>query len=359
MSKEAANKTKPQSLAAQKKAAPLLFDAVRPNKDSAMMATLTGPAATQAEPLPITTPLREPSGEPLRSVAGLKPGMTELLHRSVMVESEFNARFFYKTSELDEMALSLQNTQDVPLVGYIEDGKVKILDGVKRLKASDIGGIESLRVEICEKPQGALGAYKKSFRVNKDRSAGTALDDAMKYAKFIEDGMPQQVLAKELERDIGTVSQLIAISKIPMTVLIMMKDSERASGLRLAYEISQIFRDAPAPGDEVPEGQRSHADLVQIAREVIEAINGPGTWNRDTVQALIKSKLTNETKRRERATSQQLSYGGVKGTLKVFEKRGELGFQIKGLDAERLQTLKEKIEKVLAEESKQGTEGGV
>ena len=304
---------------------------IGPNKDAEeMRKALATSTSVQRDVGPVV-------GEELAEGVTYKVGQVYEVPLQDFDENPFNARVFYTQTDLDETMVSMRdNGQSVAALGYVTDtGRVVLTDGQKRLRAARIGGMRTLRVEIKPKPESDLANYKESRRINVERSAQTALDDAVQWGKFIDSGLftNQQALAKEMGVSEAFVSQVLAIRKIPNRVQQAMKERPKTCEAATAYELSQLFGSS-AVGD----AEAREKDAVELVYEIEEK----GLTGKQ-VRSLVAAKLL---PKKTRATSQPhaFKYGGRNGTVKVFPTKGKLELSISGLAEDTLEALKEKIE---------------
>lgn len=308
---------------------------------AAMRVALEGVGPTQPQPIMDvggTRPSPRPDG-PLNP-ANFVVGQTYPVHLSLLVKSENNARFFYKAAEIDETATSLAtNGQKLPLLGYVRDGKVVVFDGQKRIKSSTSSGLPTLDVMIKAAPVNSRDEYEDSRRVNLERSAQTALDDAVQWQKMLANGdyESNQEIAKRLKVSESTVSKTLGINRIPERLLLNMSGHPSTSALSIAYEISNIFGHPKFKDDQ---------EAATILAEAIIEETIKNDLSRKQVTALISGRLLGP-KTRVRAESTPVKYGHDKGTLKVFPSRGELDLSFKGLSAARVEELRTRIEQML------------
>jgi ParB family chromosome partitioning protein len=197
-------------------------------------------------------------------------------------------------------------------------------------------------VLVVAPPSSESEEYEESRRINLTRSSQTALDDAVRWKAMIDKGIygSNGELAKRLEVSDSNVSKTLAITKIPERLLRAMTDHPKTRTLSIAYEISRIFNSEKF--------QASPEDADYLAQEVIDEIKKKD-MGRDQVQALINSKLEGP-KQRMRAEAAIVKYGETKGTLKVYPSRGQLDLSFRDLPEGKVNELKDRIEKMLAEQ---------
>lgn len=282
------------------------------------------------------------AAEIARAVDEYVVGNTYRLPLHCFQKSENNARVFYLPSELDEMSQSLvANGQDYPTLGYVRNGKIVLTDGQKRFQASANAGLFDLEVKIIETPESEADEYEASRRVNLLRSTQTGLDDAFKWRSLLDRAVykSQDELARRLGLKDEKVSKILGITRIPERMIRMMLDHEKTSTWSVAYLISTIF--------DAKRIEELGADKVEeLAQEIVEEVIKK-ELAKNQLEALISKKIQGP-KKRAHAESMPVKFGEWKGELKIFPARGQLDMTFRGLPGEKINELKEAIEKVLA-----------
>ena len=272
----------------------------------------------------------------------LVEGQTYALPLYRFSRSENNARHFYSPEELDDTATSLREKgQDVPVIGYLKDTKIVLVDGGKRLQAATSAGIETLKVQIRSRPESDAEEYEQSRRVNISRSTQTPIDDAIKWNELLKRGVyaTHDELGERNGVDRSMVTRTLALNAVPDRILRMMNMHEKTRSLSTAYEICRIFtklKDDPEKAS-------------QIAEEVIEEIRKEAL-NRNDAKTLIDGRLEppEKAKRtRETPSSTDVKFGEAKGVLKVFPAKKKLDLSFTGLELDQINQLKELIEQML------------
>lgn len=269
--------------------------------------------------------------------AGYQVGSVVRVPIANLSEDPLNAREFYTVEDLDEMSLSLSNNgQLAPIAAYEKEGRLWVFDGVKRLKAARSSGVSHLRVDVQARPGSDLDIYMTSRRMNLERSAQSALDDAVRWNGLIEKQIvpSQQALAKLIGKSEGYVSQVLAINRIPRSVLAHMKERPKTSEQVIAYKLSGIFK---------PEAVQIHGqeELSQLAKEIVNEI-AEKDLSRQEVDRLIDRRL-GAPKQRARADQQKFKCLGRDGVFKTFPDKGKVEFTVSGLSAEQMVLVEEAL----------------
>lgn len=338
-------------------------------KNKLIISPSTGPAAQLGTAMGRSPAFLIPGNTaPVPNVAHSSPVGDYLIGQNYHIplgdirENKTNARYFYSDQEIDDTGKSISsNGQQVPAIGYVENGVVYLTDGQKRWKASRAFDFPTLWVTICEKPPSIKEAYLNSRRINSERSEQTAFDDAIRWQQLLEDKVfaNQSELAAAVNLEQSTISKTLSINLIPNDLRTSMRNTEGLSDLRIAYAISSIFRCT-----EIPEGQGPAVDSSQTLTPEREQEN-LATWRILTAEklvaeikssqlsarkaeALVESKLK-AVKKKPRSQIQTYKYGGKDVVVKLLEGAGKLDLAVKGLDAEKLATLHRKLQDLLKE----------
>lgn len=276
-----------------------------------------------------------------------KVGLIYAIRLHELDESVNNARYFYRTDEIEDMAYSLiSHGQEQAASGYIENDKVYILDGVKRLRGARAAGLERLRVDIREKPDNDIEGYLISRRMNTERSNHTCLDDAIKFKGLLEKKVvnTQAELAKQTNLSEGTISQTLSLNRIPLPVLRYMKERPAVSGIAIAYQLTLLF-----PKNILTEPEDVIDSHCKRAFKVIDEIVSRGLAV-PQVRALIKGILEGPIPRVQ-SEIRSFNFGENKGIIKVSPVKNRLDITFKNIPSNKFDELREKIEKMLTQAS--------
>lgn len=338
--------------------APEAFKPMITRTSPAFAAALKDPIGQLSEALPVQRPAVMAVSE---SVSVYSVGQVYDFPFTMVRESKYNARVYYRIDELDEMSASLsQQGQLVPARGYLKNGHVYLIDGQKRFRAATASGLQSFRVEVCAEPKDSISHYLQSREINLNRSEQTALDDAVRFQEFLDAGLAatHEELAKLMGMSQPKMTKTLAINKIPEPVLRRMREIQVLTRLGAANAISQFFSDrvreqGRALLERDPDGRSVDDLLADAANDVIdEAARKDLSGNQ--IDEMVKDrcdKMFREVQHRPRSESRPFVFGGVKGSLKTFETAGRLDLSIKGLSPDKLRELREAVEKVCGERS--------
>jgi ParB family chromosome partitioning protein len=252
----------------------------------------------------------------------------------------FSPRQFYKNEEIDKIASSLPEGQHDAAHGYVDQGRVKLIDGGTRYRAAKVSDTQFLEVKIEETPQNDLDRYLRARAYNDQRSQPTPVDHALSLIRLLDSGaVASQVELSQKVPDLSgrpmseaQVSMYMRIGRMPEKILRSMNEEPETSSTRTLYEVSAIF-------DKIDPDRLD--ERIELALEVIEEIKRR-KLNKYQVQELVKSRL-HGPKQRERSTMHHFHYAGGKGQIKIFAKKGQLDMTMKGLQEEEMNSLKQQI----------------
>lgn len=323
------------------KAKPIL--GIRPSNDTELMRSFVpGMAPGQSGP----SPTAEAASAPAHAPHQAPPAATDFAVGSVIdvplhliAENDWGARVFYSAEEIDEMAASLRDGQNVDAAGYVDGGRVILDDGQKRARGARVAGLATLRVRIDPPPSSPLQAYLRSRKYNAHRSNETVLDNAVRWSKLLAERAvdSQGALATTLGVKDSELSMVLGLNRIPPRVQSHMKERPRACVKSIAFLIGTMFsRRSDKALDIEPE------KLEDIAIDIIERIQ-TDELTRAQVDRLIAARTT-PPRQRSRPETREIHFGQAKGTIKVFPTKGQLEFSIKGVPQERLDGLRIALE---------------
>lgn len=266
------------------------------------------------------------------------PGTIVQVPLHLIDPNPLSPRHIYTTEEVDKIARTMPDGQDVAAHGYILDGRIKLIDGGTRFRAAKITDRTMLDVKIEDAPKDKLALFKRARELNEQRSDTTALDFALSLRALLKEGAvgSQRELMEKVEAPGGgklsesMVSTYIRITRMPEKVQRAMSDSPDTATVVALYAVSEMF----------PENL-SDAELEakqELAFEIIDEIKRR-KLNRFQIAALVKSKLAGP-KARERSTVHPLEFGKHKGQIKMFVKKGQIDLSLKGLSESEMPALR-------------------
>lgn len=259
----------------------------------------------------------------------------------------FSPRQIYTGEEIDKIAKTLPNGQDVAAHGYVADSRIKLIDGGTRYRAAKITDRSYLDVKIEEAIEDKLALFRRARELNEQRSETSALDFALSLQNLLREGAvtSQRELIEKVEApgggrlSEGTVSQYLRMARMPEKVQRSMVGTEETSTSAALYAVSTLFEEGM---DEAEHEQRQ-----DIAFEIIEEIKRR-KLNKAQITALVKSKLAGP-KSRDRSTVHPLEFGSHKGQIKMFTRKGKIDLSLNGLTESEMPEVRTVLLKAIEE----------
>lgn len=256
-------------------------------------------------------------------------------------------RQIYTGEEIDKIAKTLPNGQDVAAHGYVADGRIKLIDGGTRFRAAKITDRSYLDVKIEEALEDKLALFRRARELNEQRSETGALDFALSLQNLLREGAvaSQRELIEKVEApgggrlSEGTVSQYLRMARMPEKVQRAMVGADETSTSAALYAVSTLFEEGM---DEAEQEQRQ-----EIAFEIIEEIKRR-KLNKAQITALVKSKLAGP-KSRDRSTVHPLEFGSHKGQIKMFTRKGKIDLSLNGLTEAEMPEVRTVLVKAIEE----------
>lgn len=238
-----------------------------------------------------------------------------------------NPRAVYPVHAIEEMAQDLvENGQRVPATGFIDGDDIVLIEGETRLRGARFGGLKTLRVEIQERPASNLHLYKHARSANVNRRDQTPLDDAMRWADLLREGVfrDQQHIVDELKMSKTIVSRTMALTDMPQQLIKVVAEYPALMNLSMLTAIREYC---------TSRGLEAAIDYVPLI-----AKNG---WGYRQVEEDAKPPAAAVT--RPRADRQPITFAGAKGEIKTFEKGGRVELKFTGLSAENAELLVQRL----------------
>lgn len=249
----------------------------------------------------------------------------------------------YTEDVVDKIAVSLPKGQFDAAHGYLEGGRVKLIDGGTRFKAARDSDTSFLDVKFELPPASKLDLFNRARDYNENRSDTTPLDFALSLRALLEQGAvaSQKELTTSVKGPNGkdpltevAASKYLRIARLPTNIQRLMSGSEHTSNFYALFEVSALF-----PNDLNPDQLE---ERTVMASEIVEEIK-LRSLNVRQIQALVNAKLEGP-KSRERSTTVPLTIGNYKGAIKTFAKKGRFELQVNGLEPDKLNALQTEME---------------
>ena len=251
-------------------------------------------------------------------------------------DSALNARHFYLESAIIANGESMaEESQLVPVRGYVEDGYIVLVDGQMRWRSASAKSLEKLTVIICNKPESEIEHYEESYFINDKRSTQTFFDNSRKWPALIEKGYYKSHadIAKRFNISESNVSYILSIAKVPDSMCILMMENEATNSLTFAREIAKVCNDLDKP---------ENIDLREKIREFIIEQATKKYNSKQYIQRINELFRGIKKDRKERTTFSKYNatIDGVSGVINIDKEKGVLKFNIAGLSEARLSEIR-------------------
>ncbi|MFK0380217.1 ParB/RepB/Spo0J family partition protein [Pandoraea sp. NPDC090278] len=267
------------------------------------------------------------------------PGKVIELAVGDVVRSPYNPRIFYRKKTLEQLALSLVSMgQRHPIFvvpDYDRPGKYFIVDGGRRVQALRHANLPTVRAIVLDMKIDA-DSYKLGHHLNAQHEVQTVFDNALVWRKMLDDGAfsSQKALGEELGEDETTVSQTLAVGRLPEACIRVMVESDKQFGTNLAYKISLYY-----------ERNRNEEVVILLIKKIITE----DLSVRDTGKLLSGGSDAKTVNRRRRAeNSVPIKIGGV-GQVGFMRTYGDdaLTLDLKGLPKDTRDKIQVEFKQVL------------
>lgn len=247
-----------------------------------------------------------------------------------------NARRVVSPAGLDELAQGMKaRGQEIAALGYVDDnGTVCLIDGHRRLEASRIAELPTLRVEIRPKPENEQALYLSSRAANVDREAQTPIDDALAWKMLLDRRIfPSQAeLARCLNIDPTVLNRTLGLANLPKPLMAMLTERPSLMNLRMLDAIKRFF-------DVAGEAQ-TETLIVEIANKDLSS--------RDVDARRIAFQKGPST--RVRGNTQTVSFERGTSIVKRFAGQGRLVLEVKDVtDEKHVDKLQDELNKLIAQ----------
>lgn len=224
-------------------------------------------------------------------------------------DNPLNARTIYDPNIVKELAASIATHGQIVLAPAIAHpdlpGHYLLIDGHYRKKAAIAAGLQKLDLEVRPSESDAE-LYRLSWMLNEERSAQSALDNALAWRKLLD----QQVVGNEgqIAELLGvsptTVNKSLSLLQLPAAALDRMRERPQKFGVFTGYELTMAAK------------RMSESELVGL----IERILAEDLSTRQV--AAIRAKLETGEQRKRKETSRQYKIhqdGQLLGSLKEWD----------------------------------------
>ncbi|HEF4742232.1 TPA: ParB/RepB/Spo0J family partition protein [Burkholderia multivorans] len=255
------------------------------------------------------------------------------------IPNPFNPRVFYSESSLHELALTLKREGQIEPIKVTRlpefPGKLVVIDGQRRLRATSINGDETINATF-RTDHTPEQLYTIAYRANHDHERQTIFDDAVAWKRLLDEKVfpDQNTLAEKIGKDKASISKTLSLNALPNTLLERMAAASDIVGLQAAYFLKLIFeRLGEATAD------RLLTAVIDRKKSVRDLENFLRAQSDDTK----KAGRTRYSVRHDFALESRAI-----GQLKTYPD-GRLDLQLKGVDATHQEALADKLKAVIDE----------
>ncbi|RBB33319.1 MULTISPECIES: ParB/RepB/Spo0J family partition protein [Burkholderia] len=294
-------------------------------------------------PEPAAAPIAIAESAPASAPAAAAPAVTADLGapQKVLVKdcipNPFNPRVFYSESSLHELALTLKREGQIEPIKVTRlpefPGKLVVIDGQRRLRATSINGDETINATF-RTDHTPEQLYTIAYRANHDHERQTIFDDAVAWKRLLDEKVfsDQNTLAEKIGKDKASISKTLSLNALPNTLLERMAGANDVVGLQAAYFLKLIFERLGEPTADrlltaVIDRKKSVRDLENFLRAQSDGSK--------------KAGRTRYSVRHDFALESQAI-----GQLKTYPD-GRLDLQLKGVDASHQEALADKLKTVI------------
>ncbi|CAG9232807.1 MULTISPECIES: ParB/RepB/Spo0J family partition protein [Burkholderia] len=253
------------------------------------------------------------------------------------IPNPFNPRVFYSESSLHELALTLKREGQIEPIKVTRlpefPGKLVVIDGQRRLRATSINGDETINATF-RTDHTPEQLYTIAYRANHDHERQTIFDDAVAWKRLLDEKVfpDQNTLAEKIGKDKASISKTLSLNALPNTLLERMASANDVVGLQAAYFLKLIFeRVGEAAADRlltaVMERKKSVRDLENFLRT-----QGDGNKKTGRTRYSVRHDFALESR--------------AVGQLKTYPD-GRLDLQLKGVDTSHQEALADQLKAVI------------
>ncbi|WP_175724216.1 ParB/RepB/Spo0J family partition protein [Burkholderia ambifaria] len=253
------------------------------------------------------------------------------------IPNPFNPRVFYSESSLHELALTLKREGQIEPIKVTRlpefPGKLVVIDGQRRLRATSINGDETINATF-RTDHTPEQLYTIAYRANHDHERQTIFDDAVAWKRLLDEKVfpDQNTLAEKIGKDKASISKTLSLNALPNTLLERMASANDVVGLQAAYFLKLIFERLGEPAADrlltaVIDRKKSVRDLENFLRAQSDG-----------------NKKTGRTRYSVRHDFALESH--AIGQLKTYPD-GRLDLQLKGVDASHQESLADRLKTVI------------
>jgi ParB family chromosome partitioning protein len=293
--------------------------------------------------LPDPTPVSNPAVDAAAPIATAAPadapdlGAPQKVAVKDCIPNPFNPRVFYSESSLHELALTLKREGQIEPIKVTRlpefPGKLVVIDGQRRLRATSINGDETINATF-RRDHTPEQLYTIAYRANHDHERQTIFDDAVAWKRLLDEKVfpDQNTLAEKIGKDKASISKTLSLNALPNTLLERMAGANDVVGLQAAYFLKLIFERLGEPAAD--RLLTAVIDRKKSVRDLENFLRAQSDGNK-------KSGRTRYSVRHDFALESRAI-----GQLKTYPD-GRLDLQLKGVDASQQEALADRLKTVI------------
>ena len=269
-----------------------------------------------------------------------KVGDRVLLPLELFGHNPRNPRVFTSDKEMQSLVESLAANGQLE-TAYVypkgADGKFKGKGGHRRNIGLQTLNKSVMKVEIVAPAQNELEAFKQARAMNSEHAKPSYIDEALRYAELLKDGIApdQATLALAMNISTGDLSKMLSVAEMPALILEEMAENITNFGLSSGYAIFRFWKRMDFDEERT----------LLLVRKVID-----GKLSVRALEDVVRDAAPNgrPAGKRQHALARAVVSGPGKGELKCYAD-GKVNFQVGELEPGRRDEIYAKVVAVLRE----------
>lgn len=253
---------------------------------------------------------------------------------SAVRDNPLNARHLYDPEVVKSLAASIATRgQLVPVTGVPDPdraGGFILVDGHYRKKALAAAGRSQIDLILAES-ESALELYRMSWLLNEERSAQSALDNALAWRRLLDEQLVQEAaeIAELLGVSPATVNKTLAFLKLPAAAIDKVRERPDKFGVFIGYELFLLAKTL------------NEADLLALIDRIIQQ----NLSSRDVEAIRRQIEQGGQRKRKEVSRQYKITQGTAQiGVIKEWDS-GKVALEIKLTDPKERNALLDELKR--------------
>lgn len=247
-----------------------------------------------------------------------------LIPLDLLEEHPRNPRVFLIDKDTQELVASIAaNGQMECGLAYPKaaNGRFRLKGGHRRLAVLRILNEDFMKIEIVQHSANELEEYRQARALNQDHHSHTHIDDALRFAELLKDGLApdQTALAAALKVSESVMSRSLSIAEMPRLILEPMAENIDRFGFSSSYYIYRYWTKT----------SQDETKTLALIQKVID-----GRLSVRALEALVAEATGSKGKpgvKREHAVARSVFSGLGEGELKSYA-AGKLTLELSNLD---------------------------